>query len=171
MSIHLPEHDSHSFRCLFSLCFLFRVFSLRTKRSSSTMPSWHFYPRRQSCQLLTLSWRAISRPSAAWWPPRLASRLSHSCLSKNEAVISLYLPDFISLKYIFCWAAGNRHALSFQGLVKGLESQMQRKYESIHLSPPFCLLLSLLFFSRVSLSCLLISLLLFYLCSAFISGF
>lgn len=34
------------------------------------------------------------------------------------------------------WAAGNRHALSFQGLVKGLEAQMQRKYISIHLSVP-----------------------------------
>lgn len=67
----------------FSLC---RVFSPRTKRSSSTMPSWHFYPRRLSCQPWTLSWRATSRPFDGWWPRRLASRLLLSCLSKNAAV-------------------------------------------------------------------------------------
>lgn len=66
---------------------LSRVFSQRTKRSSSTTPSWLFYRRRLSCRLLTPSWRAISRPSDGWWPPRLASRLSPSCLSKNAAVI------------------------------------------------------------------------------------
>lgn len=49
---------------------------------------------------------------------------------------------------------------------------MQRKYESIHLSLPFVCLyfLPFLFFSRVCLSCLLVRPLLFYLCSAFISG-
>lgn len=36
------------------------------------------------------------------------------------------------------WAAGNRNALSFQGLVKGLEARMQRKYIFIHLSVPIC---------------------------------
>lgn len=35
--------------------FLFRVFSLRTKKSSSTTPSWLCYPRRLSCLLLMLS--------------------------------------------------------------------------------------------------------------------
>lgn len=76
-------------------------------------------------------------------------------------------------KVDFCRAAGNRHALSFQGLVKGLDSQMERKYESIHLSLPFVCLcfLSFLFFSRVCLSWLSISPFLFYLRSALMSGF
>ncbi len=81
--------------------FLLRVFSLRTKRSSSTTPSWLFCPRRPSCRLLMLSWRAISRPFDAWWPPRLASRLSPSCLSKNAAFIPFHFPAFISLKSVF----------------------------------------------------------------------
>lgn len=144
MSIYLPGQDSHSFPPPLSLSFLlFRVFSRRTKRSSSTTPFWLFYPRRLSCQLLTLNWRAISRLFDGWWPRRLASRLLPSCLSKNATVILLHLSVFISLKYTLGWAAGNRHALSFQGLVKGLEAQMQRKYESIHLSVPFCLFLIL----------------------------
>lgn len=144
MSIHLPGQDSHSFPPPLSLSFLLsRVFSPRIKRSSSTMPFWLSYPRRLSCQLLTLNWRAISRLFDGWWPRRLASRLLPSCLSKNAAVILLHLPAFISLKYTLGWAADNRHALSFQGLVKGLEAQMQRKYESIHLSVPFCLFLVL----------------------------
>lgn len=88
-----------------SLSVLFRVFSLRTKRSSSTTPSWLFYPRRLSCRLLMLSWRAISRPSDAWWPPRLASRLSPSCLSKDAADIMPYLFTLFLQRTLLlsCW--------------------------------------------------------------------
>lgn len=85
------------------------------------------------------SWRAISRLFDGWWPRRQASRLSHSCQSKTGALCLFF---FFTSMLLFLhgvpsgWAAGNRHALSFQGLVKGLEAQMQRKYISIHLSVP-----------------------------------
>lgn len=85
------------------------------------------------------SWRAISRLFDGWWPQRQASRLSHSCRSKTGALCLFF---FFTSMLLFLhgvpsgWAAGNRHALSFQGLVKGLEAQMQRKYISIHLSVP-----------------------------------
>lgn len=36
------------------------------------------------------SWRAISRPFDGWWPPRPASRLSHSCPSKTWALCHFY---------------------------------------------------------------------------------
>lgn len=143
-----PSRIHSHFPTFIALIFLFRVFSLRTKRSSSTTPFSLFYPKRLSYQLLTLSWRAIFRLFDGWWPRRLASRLLPSCLSKTAEVILLLPPAFIYLKYILGRAAGNRHALSFQGLVKGLEAQMQRKYESIHLSVPFCLFLILLVLFR-----------------------
>lgn len=63
------------------LTFLLRVCSLRTKRSSSATPSWLCCPRRRSCPVSTRSWRATSRPSDVWWPPRPASRPSPSCPS------------------------------------------------------------------------------------------
>lgn len=95
MSAHLPRRDSHWFppssSLSLSLSVPFRVFSQRTKRSSSTTPSWLCYLRRLSCRLSMPSWRAISRPSDAWWPPRLASRLSPSSLSKDAADTLLHL--------------------------------------------------------------------------------
>lgn len=72
-------------------CSLHRVCSQRTKRSWSTTPSWPFYLRRLSCLRWTLSWRAISRPFAVWWPPRLVSRPSPSCLSKDAGHVLLHL--------------------------------------------------------------------------------
>lgn len=73
------------------LFFFFRVFSLRTKRSSSTMPFWHFYPRRLNYLHLTLSWRVISRLFDGWWPQRPASRRLPSYPSKNAVVICVHL--------------------------------------------------------------------------------
>ena len=81
--------------------FLFRVFSLRTKRSSSTMPFWHFCPRRLNCLHLMLSWRVISRLFDGWWPRRLASRLLPSYPSKNAAVICVHLALIFSR--LSCW--------------------------------------------------------------------
>lgn len=64
------------------------------------MPFWLFYPRRLSRRLLTQSWKAIFRPSDAWWPLRPASRLSPSFLSKTVAEKSHHFFTFVSLKYI-----------------------------------------------------------------------
>lgn len=87
-----------------SLVFPFRVFSRRTKRSSSTTPFWRFYPRRRNCLLLTLSWRAISRLSDGWWPQRPASRLLPSCPSKKAVLTCAHLA-LISLR-VSCWLTG-----------------------------------------------------------------
>lgn len=98
-----------------------------------------------------LNWRAISRLFDGWWPQRQASRLSRNCLSKTVA-LSVFFTSLLLFLYSIPlgWAAGNRHALSFQGLVKGLEAQMQRKYKSIHLSVPISPFLILLALSYLS---------------------
>lgn len=103
LSVRLPSSQRLTLGCVFPI-FLFRVFSLRTKRSSSTMPFWRFCPRRLSCLLLTLSWRAISRLSDGWWPQRPASRLLPSYPSKNAAVICVHLALIFS--WVSCWLTG-----------------------------------------------------------------
>lgn len=92
---------SHTWPFLISLS---RVFSLRTKRSSSTMPFWHFCPRKLNCLHLTLSWRVISRLFDGWWPQRPASRLLLSYPSKKAAVICIHLALIFSR--VSCWLTG-----------------------------------------------------------------
>lgn len=84
--------------------FLSRAFSLRTRRSSSTMPFWHFCPRKLNCLHLTLSWRVISRLFDGWWPQRPASRLLLSYPSKKAAVICIHLALIFSR--VSCWLTG-----------------------------------------------------------------
>lgn len=134
------------------------------------MPFWLFYPRRPSSRLLTQSWKAISRPFDAWWPPRLASRLSPSFLSKNVAHMSLDFPAFISFKYTYV-------ELLVTGMLchSKVWSRVWTHRCNVNMNPyisvyPLSVSVSfLLIVFRVFLSCLSTSRLFFYLSSAFIS--